>query len=117
LNQDIYNITIEQNKEDSKVTEVRYELENIRNARRAERDQYEERQKLERERLDAELDSSNVDATLLKDLAMQSAKRAIGSKTINNMQVNMADENDQSSAVLAGLLGKYEMAKPISAKK
>lgn len=84
----------------------------MRDVKRAERAQYRERQQNERKRLMADLESTNVDGILLNDLAMKSAKSAIASRSISSLNMNITDENNQSSAVLAGLLSTYEMAKP-----
>jgi len=46
-----------------------------------ERKQFAERAANERERLMAELESSNVDAILLRDLALDAAKKCFGSKS------------------------------------
>jgi hypothetical protein len=110
-------IGVKKLQEEQKKKVVKQESAGIHGARAAARTAAEERAVNEGTRLKAELESSNIDETLLRDMAYDTAKTAIGSKQINSFNVQLNDGSDKAGAVLDGLLNKWESAKDFASTK
>jgi len=62
-------------------------------------------------RLDAELETQNIDERLFRAKAMDLAVNSLKDKYISSINLTALDETDAQSAMLAGLISKFTTTK------